>query len=289
MKATLMCSIVVLISACAAMPNGPASGPAVADPHAALLSAHAQTAQIMARGDGPGSDSTYDDDALLVLTNGKVHRGKAAIRPVIEGAPALQFRDAKFEDVQAAILKNGAYVRARFSFAMTLPNGKIISPTGRRLTLWRPKADGGWVLKADVWVPDRPAPKPDVADTIARQIESLEAAYNAHDPRGAQALFAPAALFALSDATVFEGPGVQGMLDFAFKAGLRDMRLENLTMVDAGSAVIVGSDFGLHIGNASVPAKKIEGCRLDVWTEDTGRWRLLAELAQPAGSASCLN
>ena len=277
--------VLLMVTCCASAPTGPASAPT--DVRSILQTLHHRTGAAMEAGDTTAVAALYDAAALMVLTNGKFHRGRPAIQAVVEGAPALELRDTRFTDVSIQPLKNGAYVQARFAFAMTLPNGHVVRPTGRRLTLWQPAAQG-WAIKADVWVPDRPAPDPSTSDALAHHIRALDDAYNAHDPNGARALFAPMALFGLSDASVFEGPGVDGMLSFAFGAGLRDMRIAPSRMVDMGQAVAVQSRFGLSISNDSVPTRTIEGCRLDVWTKVENRWQLLVELAQPTGSASCL-
>ena len=286
MKSTIGSFGSLVLVACAAQPPTTAASAPAPGAEALLVGLHQRTVAAMEAGDAASANNLYDADALMVLTNGKVHRGAENISKVIAGAPALKFRDARFDDVETVVLKNGAYVRARFTFAMTLPGGQTIRPSGRRLTLWRPGA-GGWTVKVDVWVPDRPGPKAEIGDALAKRIAALEEAYNAHDQAGAKALFAPEAVFALSDATVFEGPNVEDMLSFAFGAGLRNMHLNRLRMVDSGEAVIVASNFGLELGAQGSSAKKIEGCRLDVWTRGEDGWRLLVELAQPLDTAGC--
>lgn len=284
MRISLVSVLSIVFVACGAHSRAPSTAQPVAQ-RSPIVDLHARTAQIMEVGDAQAADGLYAEDALLVLTNGKVHRGRTAIRAVIEGAPALAFRNAHFENVQADVLEKGAYVEARFAFQMTLPGGRDVRPQGHRLTMWQPTADGGWTIKVDVWVPDRPTPEAPVAEDIASRIEALEAAYNAHDPRTALALFDPEAVFVLSDASVIEGGGARNMLDFAFGAGLRDMQLFDVQMVDAAEAVMVASRFGLELGTDQ--PKRISGCRLDVWTRKGQEWKLLLELARPADARSC--
>ncbi|MGH7523307.1 MAG: YybH family protein [Gemmatimonadales bacterium] len=114
---------------------------------AALLATDRDWAKLSAVGKDVDSISSYwTDDARVVGTGQPVVSGKPAIREMVTGMMKIPGFHISWSPDSAVISRSGDLGYTFGTNEVTVPDsaGKLITASGRYLTVWRKGADGRW-------------------------------------------------------------------------------------------------------------------------------------------------
>jgi ketosteroid isomerase-like protein len=232
-------------------------------------------------GNGKGFASHYAPDGLLVLSSGVTIRGAALDPAASESGPTVK----EWSISSPKIHRNdeGSYVVGSSRTVIQPPQSDTITIDGTRLVAWN-GAGKDAAIQVDFNIAGKPTSVP--AELTIR-LESLEAAWNAHDISATRSHFTDDAVYVLSDSRVFIGDDLDGLFGFAFKAGFSDMTYSPKGAWKAGESWYVASDFSFAM-EPEGERVEVAGCQVDLWTQADGEWRIAAEVAQPSASKACL-
>jgi uncharacterized protein (TIGR02246 family) len=124
----------------------------------AIDSANARFADAMKRGDTTAMAANYSDDAVVMMPNVELWRGREAVRKGFAGfvsqAPVKEFT-GKTEDVMVS----GDVAVETGTYEMTLQpkGGKEMKDKGKYITVWKRQPDGSWKIVRDINNSDVPA------------------------------------------------------------------------------------------------------------------------------------
>jgi uncharacterized protein (TIGR02246 family) len=102
----------------------------------------------------------YADDASFFPPDAPVLTGTAAIKAAMESMVADQAFSLSFASTKVQVAKAGdlAYSQGAYTMTMTAPKSKrVLTETGKYVTVFKKQADGGWKAVADIINADAPA------------------------------------------------------------------------------------------------------------------------------------
>jgi ketosteroid isomerase-like protein len=97
--------------------------------------------------------SFWTDDATITPPGAPPVVGKAAIRTFVEQSLATPGFHIGWTPAQASLSADGTLGYTTGTNTTTLPgqDGKLMTVTGRYVTVWRRDASGAWKCVADIW------------------------------------------------------------------------------------------------------------------------------------------
>ncbi len=97
--------------------------------------------------------SFWSDDATITPPEAPLVSGKVAIRKFVEQSLATPGFHIGWTPAQAFVSKDGTMGYTAGSNTTTLPgpDGKLMTVTGRYITVWRRDSAGAWKCVADIW------------------------------------------------------------------------------------------------------------------------------------------
>ncbi|HEV8660820.1 MAG TPA: DUF4440 domain-containing protein [Thermoanaerobaculia bacterium] len=127
------------------------------DAEAAIRAAEGPFIAAFNAGDWATVSSYYADDAVTLMPNTDVARGRPAIQQLFSSMgpmkPNLSFGPDRI--VQSCDV---AYEIGHYQMRMTGPNGSPMNDAGKYLTVWRRMPDGTWKIVADMINTNQPPP-----------------------------------------------------------------------------------------------------------------------------------
>lgn len=99
-----------------------------------------------------------DENASMLAPNTPIATGKAAISKLIAGELALQDSKIRWHPDKAGVAQSGelGYTSGFYDWSFKDKSGKVISDTGKYLTVWKKQADGKWKVLFDTYNSDNP-------------------------------------------------------------------------------------------------------------------------------------
>lgn len=144
-----VCSLTLLACASTSMSTN--------DAEAAIRAAEGPFIAAFNAGDWATVSSYYADDAVTLMPNTDVARGRPAIQQLFSSMgpmkPNLSFGPDRI--VQSCDV---AYEIGHYQMRMTGPNGSPMNDAGKYLTVWRRMPDGTWKIVADMINTNQPPP-----------------------------------------------------------------------------------------------------------------------------------
>lgn len=97
--------------------------------------------------------SFWSDDATIAPPGVPLITGKAAIRTFVEQSLATPGFHIGWTPAQASVSGDGTmgYTTGTNTTTLPGPEGKLLTVTGRYVTVWRRDASGAWKCVADIW------------------------------------------------------------------------------------------------------------------------------------------
>lgn len=145
-----MASAVVVLSfaAGAAVAGGPDAL------QGAVQKANAEWAEAMKTGDAAVIAAPYTDDAVFVLTDGKVVNGRAGIEAMYrDGFRKGGVASATTIDSKSLVRDGDVAYESGSADVTVLRQGKPVTRGGRYLTVWRAQPDGAWKIVRNLVLP----------------------------------------------------------------------------------------------------------------------------------------
>ena len=121
---------------------------------ASLLKRDAEWAEAAASGqDVEKIISYWTDDALVIPPGQPVVKGKAAIRTFVTESLKIPGFRIHWVSENVSFSPDGlmAYMRATNETTIPGPDGKLMTLSGRGITVWRRDPDGQWRCAVDIW------------------------------------------------------------------------------------------------------------------------------------------
>jgi ketosteroid isomerase-like protein len=166
-------------------PPGLSAGVAV-DPvaaAAAVRKADADWAAAAAVGSVGDWLSFYDADAIILLPNDNLASGKELVRQTVSRLLTLPHLSLTWRPIESSVARSGdlAFLVEAYELRFDDSRGVPVSDRGRRLEIWRKRADGSWKCIVDTWnldaaiaTPAAAAPPPESAGgTSAGSMDQL--------------------------------------------------------------------------------------------------------------------
>jgi uncharacterized protein (TIGR02246 family) len=123
----------------------------------AIDSANSKFTDAMKRGDTTTMAANYSDDAIVMMPNVELWRGRDAVRKGFAGfvsqGPVKEFK-GKTEDVMVA--GDVAVETGTYEMTVQPKGGKEIKDKGKYITVWKRQADGSWKIVRDINNSDTP-------------------------------------------------------------------------------------------------------------------------------------
>lgn len=146
-RAAMIVGLGALAAGCATAPRGePARD--------SLLRADREWAAVA----GEGKDverivSFWSDDATVVPAGAPAIHGKAALRAFVQQSLAIPGFHIAWHADEASVSADGTLGYTTGTNAMTVPgaDGKLVTLTGRAVTVWRRAPGGEWKCVVDTW------------------------------------------------------------------------------------------------------------------------------------------
>jgi len=97
--------------------------------------------------------SAMAEDAMVLAPDAPVAKGPDAIRTMMTGLASLPGFEVVWTAESAQASADGTLGFTVGSYAMKVPgpDGKLVSVSGKYLTVWRKQPDGGWRVVADMF------------------------------------------------------------------------------------------------------------------------------------------
>lgn len=104
----------------------------------------------------------YADDAVLLMPNAPILKGKQAIADAMKGAMSDPNFALDFTGTSADAAKSGdmVYTVGTYNMTMSDPQHKPMTDKGKYMTVFKKQADGSWKAVADMINSDMPMPAP---------------------------------------------------------------------------------------------------------------------------------
>ena len=164
--APLCAAVVLFVAACA--PKGDTAvkdsaataAPPVVDVAAvrqAIDQGNAKLVDALQRADSAGLATSYDDDAVTMMSGMPAWRGKADI--MTQGKAMLQqvkLSDIKFNTTSVDIGGDYAIETGTYEMTATEKGEKPVPDKGKYVTVWKKQADGSWKIYRDISNTDIP-------------------------------------------------------------------------------------------------------------------------------------
>jgi ketosteroid isomerase-like protein len=99
-----------------------------------------------------------DENASMLAPNTPIATGKTAISKLIAGELALQDSKIRWHPDKAGVAQSGelGYTSGFYDWSFKDKSGKIVSDTGKYLTVWKKQPDGKWKVLFDTYNSDNP-------------------------------------------------------------------------------------------------------------------------------------
>ena len=106
--------------------------------------------------------SYYSDDAIVLVPNIPVLKGKEQIRGMWKGMFEVPGFSGGWKATKIDVARSGdlAYVTGSYEINESDANGKPMTDKGKYLEVWKKQADGTWKCVVDMFNTDLPAPAP---------------------------------------------------------------------------------------------------------------------------------
>lgn len=134
--------------------SGCVSVPRTVDYKEQLLRADREWAAAASEGkDAERIISFWSDDATITPVGAPIIRGKAAIRSFVQQSLATPGFHIGWRPEQASVSLDGTMGYTTGENTTTFPgaDGKLLTVTGRYVTVWRRDPSGAWKCVADIW------------------------------------------------------------------------------------------------------------------------------------------
>ena len=140
--------------------SGPALGQAShkANAEDAIRDADAAWLKAYEAKDIDKSVEFLDENASMLAPNTPIATGKAAISKLIAGELALQDSKIRWHPDKAGVAQSGelGYTSGFYDWSFKDKSGKVVSDTGKYLTVWKKQPDGKWKVLFDTYNSDNP-------------------------------------------------------------------------------------------------------------------------------------
>lgn len=116
-----------------------------------IMQANARTARALERGDVAEAASSYADDALVMMPNEPVWRGRSEIaRGLQRQLASARVTDAEYRTTDVLVAGDLAIETATYRMTLRSKDGKESTDRGKYLTVWRHQSDGSWKIVRDI-------------------------------------------------------------------------------------------------------------------------------------------
>lgn len=116
-------------------------------------------AQVTLKGDAAAAATYYDENAVLMVCNMPMVKGRASIEKTMTGWMQSESKLKEFTSTTISVEGAGDLaVQVGRYFQTYEMSGKVIADTGKFVTVWRKQVDGSWKMAYDIWNTDIPAP-----------------------------------------------------------------------------------------------------------------------------------
>ncbi len=99
-----------------------------------------------------------DENASMLAPNTPIATGKTAIAKLIASELALQDSQLRWHPDKAGVARSGelGYTSGIYDWSFKDKSGKVVSDTGKYLTVWKKQPDGKWKVLFDTYNSDNP-------------------------------------------------------------------------------------------------------------------------------------
>ena len=124
----------------------------------AVLAADAEWASTVTAKNAEGAASFLADDAVFMPPHESVIVGKDAIAQWMAVGLADPAFSISWQTTEVVVAASGdfAYSTGMNQIQMTMPDGSMMTDTGKGLTVWKKQADGNWKVAVDIFNSDAP-------------------------------------------------------------------------------------------------------------------------------------
>ncbi len=135
----------------------------------AILTADAEWASAATARNAERAASFLADDAVFMPPHEPVIVGKDAIAQWMAAGLADPAFSISWQTTEVVVAASGdfAYSTGMNQIQITMPDGSIMTDTGKGLTVWKKQADGSWKVAVDVFNSDAPMMPPAASDSTA--------------------------------------------------------------------------------------------------------------------------
>jgi uncharacterized protein (TIGR02246 family) len=115
--------------------------------------------QASLKGDATAAANFYDENAVMLVSNMPMVRGRAGIEKTMTGWLQSEMKLKEFTTTTISVEGAGDFAVQLGRYFQTFEmRGKVIADTGKFVTVWKKQADGSWKMAYDIWNTDIPAP-----------------------------------------------------------------------------------------------------------------------------------
>jgi len=115
--------------------------------------------QAAVKGDATATASYYDENAVVLVSNMPMVKGKADIEKMMTGWAHSEMKLKEFTSSTISVEGAGDLaVQLGMVFQTFEMGGQVVADTSKFLTVWRKQVDGTWKIAYDIWNTDIPAP-----------------------------------------------------------------------------------------------------------------------------------
>ena len=116
--------------------------------------------KAFAAGDAAAVAAFYTKDGKILPPNMPMITGPQEIQGFFKGARDMGMRGITLDALEVEISGDLAYEVGKYSIDMELEGGQTMTDVGKYLMVLKRQADGSWMMSADMFSSDAPAPGP---------------------------------------------------------------------------------------------------------------------------------
>ena len=116
-------------------------------------------AEVALTGDAAAAASYYDENAVILVSNMPMVKGRAGIEKMMAGWMQSGWKMKEFTNTTTSVEGAGDFAIQLGRYFQTFEmDGKVMADTGKFVTVWRKQVDGSWKIAYDIWNTDIPVP-----------------------------------------------------------------------------------------------------------------------------------
>jgi len=116
-------------------------------------------AEVALTGDAAAAASYYDENAVILVSNMPMVKGRAGIEKMMAGWMQSGWKMKEFTNTTTSVEGAGDFAIQLGRYFQTFEmDGKVMADTGKFVTVWRKQVDGSWKIAYDIWNTDIPDP-----------------------------------------------------------------------------------------------------------------------------------